>query len=349
LNEDPFNVRAEDLAVEECRKGFIVEKLFNETDMLVESCGCLIPGTPDGGFEDSSGALTLVQVVRVPLLPEMDADTVGDVLYSTVLAKIVKSQQWMQATSTLPREFIIFCWLPPVGAYEACMEQTDALLWTEALLWNVRAGGWPFTLRIMVPPDPGRIFPNNFGLNSDRHSQAKMNHYWNGLCYKMNLEDFREDQAEDEETMEWFLFEEDVDQDIEESDSKLSPPVVCMRSLVFLIDRVLEDFERREQTEWLAPVELVHCSGSFADPMSLQIFERSQPCLELASAARDRERNGPLIPPTIQGLPHWDVKWLWRGPLESPGCYVDEGCVEPPIFDSPVRRGGRFDSFAVCF
>lgn len=29
---------------------------------------------------------------------------------------------------------MIFCWLPPVGAYRACLENTDALLWTAARL-----------------------------------------------------------------------------------------------------------------------------------------------------------------------------------------------------------------------
>ncbi|CAE7817460.1 unnamed protein product [Symbiodinium sp. CCMP2592] len=96
LNEDPFNVFAEEQAVEACKVGFEVATELLETDLVFTSCGSLVKGTPDGGFVDTDGLLRLVQVVRVPLLPDMDEDEVADVLFDTVLAKVVKSQTWMK-------------------------------------------------------------------------------------------------------------------------------------------------------------------------------------------------------------------------------------------------------------
>lgn len=206
LNPDEFNVRAEELALKQCQKGFVVKKEFMETDMLVTSCGDHIQGTPDGGFIDSEGRLRLVQVVRVPLLPEMTADTVGNTLYDTVLAKIVKSQAWMRATCTFPYEFIIFCWLPAVGAYRECLEHSDALLWTEALIWNVCNGGWPFLLKINVPNDEDHLFPQNFGLGNSLRFKKN---YFNKLSYFIDPTEFSECECEDE-PMEWFLFEESL-------------------------------------------------------------------------------------------------------------------------------------------
>ena len=86
---------------------------FMETDMVTTTCGRMVEGTPDGGFKEINELLTLVQVVRVPLLAEMDATDLADVLYDTVLAKIVKSQMWMKQTCVFPDNFIVFCWLPP--------------------------------------------------------------------------------------------------------------------------------------------------------------------------------------------------------------------------------------------
>jgi len=334
LNEDPFNVRAEELAVEECQRGFIVEKRLNETDMLVESCGCVIPGTPDGGFQDSTGALNLVQVVRVPLLPEMDVDTVGDVLYSTVLAKIVKSQQWMKATSVLPRDFIIFCWLPPVGAYQTCLEQSDALLWVESLLWNVRSGGWPFTLRIMVPLDPGGIFPNNFGLCSWKHSQTKLQYYLNDISYTMSAEDFLDDGFEDEEPMEWFLFGEDFDEVVEDAECELesSSPFGCLKEFALLIEQALENFEHVEESTRMAPnASLVHRFEAFADAVFTGSSSNDHPSLKASISTRIRERDAPPAFLALSPcLPWWDVKGLQRGSCGLRGYFAEGFCMDPP-------------------
>lgn len=224
LNEDPYNVRAETLALEHCKQGFDVMEEMTETDLLRFSCGSMIPGTPDGGFlcvdhedpdEHPEGLLCLVQVVRVPLLPEMDAEEAVDILYDTVLTKIVKSQAWMTHTGTLPHDFIIFCWLPPVGAYEVCLEvieESKSLLWIEALLWNVRSGGWPFSLEVRVPDEPGGIFPTHFGSTT----AGKKKDYFSSLCYHLDLKHFEE--ADEEELWAWHIFDEDLDE-AEEGDA----------------------------------------------------------------------------------------------------------------------------------
>lgn len=58
------------------------------------------------------GALTCVQVVRVPLVAEMRLEEAEEALLQTVLTKVVKSQAWLSATSVMPTDFVIFCWLP---------------------------------------------------------------------------------------------------------------------------------------------------------------------------------------------------------------------------------------------
>lgn len=203
LNEDPYNVYAEELAMEVCKLGFEVAAELLETDLVFSSCGHLVQGTPDGGFRDAEGLLRLVQVVRVPLLPEMDEDEVAEILYDTVLTKVVKSQVWMKETGTLPHDFTIFCWLPPVGAYQACLEETEALLWTDALIWNLRAGGWPFSLVIQVPEEPGRLFPRNFGF---RNFGRPKKDYADEVKYFLVAADFEEDDEEDL-IFDWDLFE----------------------------------------------------------------------------------------------------------------------------------------------
>lgn len=198
LNEDPSNVLAEQLAMEYCMQSFDVVQEMSETEMVITSCGTMAPGTPDGGFIDSNGLLRLVQVVRVPLLPDMDAGEVADALYDTVLTKVVKSQAWMKQTGILPHDFTIFCWLPPVGPYEVCLEQSDELLWTEALISNVQSGGWPFSLQVKVPDDPGGMFPMFFG----QVNRVKKVHQ---VCYSLNPSDFETDG--EDEAMEWYLFD----------------------------------------------------------------------------------------------------------------------------------------------
>mmetsp|Transcript_83084 Transcript_83084/g.144296 ORF Transcript_83084/g.144296 Transcript_83084/m.144296 type:complete len:345 (+) Transcript_83084:58-1092(+) len=234
LNDDKFNVLAEELAMQHCMQGFDVRRELSEIDMVVTSCGSMIQGTPDGGFIDSDELLRLVQVVRVPLLPEMDEDEVADVLYHTVLTKIVKSQAWMKQTCTLPHDFIIFCWLPPVGAYEAFTEQSEALIWTEALLWNVRAGGWPFSFILEIPPAPGEIFPANFGIRS---GERKI--HFEALCFFLNPSDFEEEDEDD--VMEWHLFDQDIEDNVL---TDMVPAEELPRHLLALIALAIRRIER---------------------------------------------------------------------------------------------------------
>jgi len=114
----------------------------------------MFPGTPDGMFEEWDGSLTCVQVVRVPLTPTMTREQQEATIYRTVLEKIIKSQQWMKSTRTLPHEFVIFCWCQgwPETAGDMAQE----------LIERVRRSGWPFVLKLMVPTDPGALFPVKF-------------------------------------------------------------------------------------------------------------------------------------------------------------------------------------------
>lgn len=161
LNEDPYNMRAEELALEECMRGVDVRRTWTERQMVVTFGGMMMPGTPDGMFEDWNNDLTCVQVVRVPITPSMDMHEVNEVLYQTVLTKVIKSQAWLIATKNHPRYFIIFCWLPhlPGGYAEVSGERT------QALLERLRNDGWPFYVRAMVADRRDDLFPAKFAFN----------------------------------------------------------------------------------------------------------------------------------------------------------------------------------------
>ena len=64
--------------------------------LLPVACCLLLPCR-----ESPFSLVRLVQVVRVPLLPDMDADAVATTLHRTVLAKLVKSQAWMKQTGII--------------------------------------------------------------------------------------------------------------------------------------------------------------------------------------------------------------------------------------------------------
>merc|ERR1712137_63445 len=142
LNDCPFNLEAERLAVEECELGKSVRREWSEMQMVHNFGGHMVPGTPDGMFEywtqDGEANLQCVQVVRGPIVFGMGDDEISDVLHQTVLTKASKSISWMIATKTLPHDFTIFCWLqfqPP----EECVCQADELV------DKIRSElGWPF-------------------------------------------------------------------------------------------------------------------------------------------------------------------------------------------------------------
>merc|ERR1719199_2073771 len=89
LNNDPFNLRAEHFALAACMPAApeLVGKQWSEQSMVLSSFGCVVPGTPDGMFEDlSSGSarLVCVQVVRMPLHPaRTPAYAVARLVYNT--------------------------------------------------------------------------------------------------------------------------------------------------------------------------------------------------------------------------------------------------------------------------
>jgi len=155
LNEDPYNLRAEQLALEECAAGAEVRRTWSEREMVRVWDGGIVPGTPDGMFETWDGALTCVQVVRVPLVPESDIDSMQETLVQTLLKKVVKSQQWLCASQVVPHDFILFCWLPfPVP--ETVSEHGHSLI------QRVRVLDPRFSLRLHVPPDARDLFPPLF-------------------------------------------------------------------------------------------------------------------------------------------------------------------------------------------
>merc|ERR1719235_1146216 len=203
LNQDPYNLRAEALALEECmRSANGACRTWSEQEMLCCFGGAEIPGTPDGMYEDSQGMLTCVQVVRMPLLPEMSRVEVAATIYHTVLTKLVKSQVWLKSSRILPHEFVVFCWLPGFSIHRKRTQQA------QALVLQVRGQGWPFRLQFAVPDDPRALFPERFATNCNsrayRFSEADLSQF--------NVLDFEDD----DDAMEWdvFAFEEEAEDEL---------------------------------------------------------------------------------------------------------------------------------------
>lgn len=166
LNADPFNLRAEELALQECTLGVEVRRTWSEQAMVRSFGGMMSPGTPDGMFESWDGDLTCVQVVRVPLLPDSDICSMQSVLAQTLLTKVVKSQRWLSCAQAMPRDFIIFCWLP-FSIPETVAEHA------KLLMERVRMLDHRFSLRLRTPSEPRGLFPNKFAQNSDRTSRHR--------------------------------------------------------------------------------------------------------------------------------------------------------------------------------
>jgi hypothetical protein len=282
LNDNPHNVRAEELAIEFCKKqGGEVCREWSEGQMVWNFGGGEVPGTPDGMFEDAMGSLTCVQVVRVPLRPAMAAEEVAETLYQTVLAKVVKSQIWIKSTGIVPQDFVIFCWLPPVGAFEECMRPSEAMVWTEALIWNVRAGGWPFSLKVMVPDEPEALFPRCFALHNERCVKKD---FWNDLSYFFDPADFEED----DELMDWDLFAEfNGETDVTPVENVTDEPIL------FLEERDdAEEAEEEEPPSWRGHFDSMGLDNAAKD-RNVSFFPQPDNC------ARDR--------PPLQGLPWWGL------------------------------------------
>jgi len=158
LNSDPYNVQAEEQALAECMRGVEVRRTWSEQEMLRSFDGRQFSGTPDGMFESWDGALTCVQVVRVPLLSEMSLEEMQSALLQTVVTKVVKSQHWLRVTHVVPADFAIFCWLP----FQIPEEVAES---AAALMSRVRALDPRFSLRLRVPAKAGALFPALFAHN----------------------------------------------------------------------------------------------------------------------------------------------------------------------------------------
>merc|ERR1719210_2986675 len=63
----------------------------------------------------------------------------------------------MRSTRTLPDDFTIFGWLP-------CETPEECGRKAERLVEQQREEGWPFYLKLHVPPDPGSLFPCKFAF-----------------------------------------------------------------------------------------------------------------------------------------------------------------------------------------
>ena len=152
LNSDPFNVRAEELAMQDCSLGEEVRRMWSEQELVRSFGGRMSPGTPDGMFETWDGRLTCVQVVRVPLVKEADTSAMQHTLTQTILAKVVKSQTWLRFVHVMPHDFIIYCWLP----YRIPDEVSQHV---DVLMSNLRKLDARFSVRLRLPAEPDAIFP----------------------------------------------------------------------------------------------------------------------------------------------------------------------------------------------
>lgn len=186
LNSDPHNLRAEELALEDCAQGVEVRRTWSEKEMVRSFDGRHFPGTPDGMFENWDGALTCVQVVRVPLIPELSLDGMHETLAHTILTKVVKSQQWLRASHVVPEDFVIFCWLP----FTVAQEVVDV---AERLMEHVREMDQRFSLRLRVPAEASALFPALFASNHDIDRQKTRGFSWSDVSTYTGDEESEED------------------------------------------------------------------------------------------------------------------------------------------------------------
>jgi hypothetical protein len=166
LNSDPFNLRAEELALEDVIADRDVRRTWTEGELVRSFAGQLTPGTPDGMVELWDDCVICIQVVRAPLLRNMTVDDMKTTLAQTVVAKVVKSQAWLRHSQVMPHEFVIFTWLPfsPDGA---------VLAHAEALIARVRnEKDSRFTLRLRIPEDESALFPMLFGISGSARQKS---------------------------------------------------------------------------------------------------------------------------------------------------------------------------------
>lgn len=165
LNADPHNLRAEELALQECTLGIEVRRVWSETELVRSFGGKMSPGTPDGMFESWEGDLICVQVVRVPLTADADVCCQKEILAQTVLMKVVKSQLWLGFTHASPKDFIIFCWLPYAVPEEVIQHAFE-------LMARIQRLDHRFSLRVRTPSDASLLFPVHFACNDRAFSKC---------------------------------------------------------------------------------------------------------------------------------------------------------------------------------
>lgn len=204
LNPDPYNLCAESLALAECTLGVDVRRTFSETELVRTFGGHMMPGTPDGMFEDWDGVLTCVQVVRVPLVAGMSVHALQETISQTVLTKVIKSQRWLAFTEAAPGDFVIFCWLP-FSVPNSVVEHV------EALMHRIRGLDPRFSLRLRTPEEPSTMFPALFARHKGRHDGG-------GHCSLSEADvstylGTRDEDDEDEEWLDWDItWEWDADE-----------------------------------------------------------------------------------------------------------------------------------------
>jgi len=228
LNSDPFNLRAEELAMKDCTLGVEVRRTWSEKEMVRSIEGRLFAGTPDGMFEDWNGALTCVQVVRVPLLSE-SVESMQSTLAETIISKVVKSQQWLRASPFKPDQFIIFCWLP-FTVPEIVAEHG------ESVMSKVKQLDSRFSLRLRLPADPDSLFPALFASNKVKKI---FNYSWSDVATFPSTQD----DESDEECFAWDWSEDGVDMPKDSDLLSTSCDEVASEREVEDFDHVWDDLE----------------------------------------------------------------------------------------------------------
>lgn len=244
LNSDPFNLRAEEMAMQDCCLGLEIRRTWSEQELVRSFGGQMPPGTPDGMFETWDGTLTCVQVVRVPLVRGVDDAALQHTLTQTILCKVVKSQTWLRYSSAAPSEFIIFCWLP-FSVNEAVNRHVNMLM------ENVRVLDHRFSVRLRLPAEPGTIFPALFASNYDWSrspslSESDVSSFVDGECGGADDED---ESCEWDITWDWDEVEE---QTICQTDEATVSPENLEESLRSVCDMHCIDrsFSHELQLSW---------------------------------------------------------------------------------------------------
>jgi len=158
LNSDPWNLRAEEQALETCIGERPVRRVWTERELVRTFGGHMSAGTPDGMFELWDNTTTCVQVVRAPWRSMHSTEALGETLQYTVLTKVIKSQAWLRMSSSTPDVFVIFVWLPFSAGHEAEAPARD-------LMARVRELDPRFELQLKVAEVPADLFPPLFATS----------------------------------------------------------------------------------------------------------------------------------------------------------------------------------------